>query len=193
MMTEKNNKKREIDLGNDFDVAVKVNGVRVEVSANGSVIAYTSGSVKVVGASNDDKKPAPAPGIGDVMPDGTIYAGLSPDTGEALYATPQDAPLRMKWEKAVKYAADLDAYGHKDWRLPTLRELKALYDSRHKGALKGIFNDNTGSSWYWSCRRGHPDDSSNVYYVHFSDGGDAWTGKGNYELSVRPVRAERRP
>lgn len=30
--------------------------------------------------------------IGDVMKDGTIYAGISPDTGKEMYAAPVDAP-----------------------------------------------------------------------------------------------------
>src|ERR1017187_6361513 len=29
--------------------------------------------------------------IGAVMPDGTVYAGISPDTGRAMYTTPGDA------------------------------------------------------------------------------------------------------
>src|SRR5437762_3304433 len=30
---------------------------------------------------------------GDKMPDGTIYAGISPDTHEPMYTRPSDAPL----------------------------------------------------------------------------------------------------
>jgi hypothetical protein len=33
--------------------------------------------------------------VGDKMPDGTIYAGISPDTKQAMYATPADAPTTM--------------------------------------------------------------------------------------------------
>ena len=45
--------------------------------------------------SNEDAKPeAGAPmKVGDRMPDGTIYAGTSPDTGTAMYTTSADAPL----------------------------------------------------------------------------------------------------
>ena len=28
-----------------------------------------------------------------MMPDGSIYAGVSPDTGKPMYTTPKDAPL----------------------------------------------------------------------------------------------------
>jgi hypothetical protein len=41
------NKAREISLGDDFgDVAVNVNGTRIEVGRDGSVVAYTNGPVK---------------------------------------------------------------------------------------------------------------------------------------------------
>ena len=52
--------------------------------------------------------------IGDKMPDGTIYAGISPDTNQPMYAPPTDASLTMKFNDATEYAAKLDAHGHKD-------------------------------------------------------------------------------
>ncbi|HUZ46756.1 MAG TPA: DUF1566 domain-containing protein [Terriglobia bacterium] len=109
------------------------------------------------------------PAIGDEMEDGTIYAGISPDTGKAMYATPRDASGVYDFNEAAKYASKLDAHGHKDWRLPTKNELNVLYQNRDKGKLKGTFNE-TGSypaGWYWS--------SSQTYYngawaQRFSDG-----------------------
>jgi hypothetical protein len=47
-MTQQNGKTKEISLGDDFgDVAVKVNGVRVEVHTDGSILAYTNSPVLV--------------------------------------------------------------------------------------------------------------------------------------------------
>src|SRR5437764_572294 len=63
---------------------------------------------------------------GDKMPNGSIYAGVSPDTGKAMYATPADAPLAMTFNEAQKYAAKLDAHGHRDWRIATEDELNVL-------------------------------------------------------------------
>jgi len=86
------------------------------------------------------------------MEDGTIYAGVSPDTGKPMYATPADAPTTFTFKKAAKYAKNLDAHGHKDFRVPTKSELNVLYQNRDKGKLKGTFNE-TGSDpagWYWS-------------------------------------------
>jgi hypothetical protein len=45
--------------------------------------------------------------IGDKIPDGTIYAGVSPDTGNAIYTTPAK-PLAYTFNKAKKYARKLD-------------------------------------------------------------------------------------
>src|SRR5258708_1302015 len=159
-MTGSSNTK-EISLGDGFgDVALKVNGATVEVHADGSIQAYTSGdvdaytngSVKVHSAANDssataERKP------GDEMRDGTIYAGISPDTGKAMYTKPYDEQLTFTFNEAGKYAdTTLDAYGHHDWRVPTKGELNVLRENRNEGALKGTFNV-TGSypaGWYWS-------------------------------------------
>jgi hypothetical protein len=145
--------RKEIYLGDDFgDVTIKVNGVRVEVSPYGCVLAYKDVPITVLcPVANTDSKEAagPEPEIGDTMPDGTIYAGLSPDTGKAMFATPADAPLSYTFNEARKYAKVLDAHGHQDWRVPTVDELNVLFNNR---AAIGGFNV-TGSyfpGWYRS-------------------------------------------
>jgi hypothetical protein len=60
------------------------------------------------------------------MPDGTIYAGISPDTHQPMYTTPADAPLTMQWKAAMQYAAALDANAHKDWRVPTFMKMSPV-------------------------------------------------------------------
>src|ERR1700733_10948638 len=87
---------------------------------------------------------------GDKMPDGTVFAGISPDTNKPVYATPADASLTMNFNEAQKYAAKLDAHGHNDWRVPTKTELNVLFNNR---AAIGRF-DISGSNpagWYWSA------------------------------------------
>jgi hypothetical protein len=68
--------------------------------------------------------------IGEVMPDGTIYAGVSPETGKAMFTTAADAPATCGFHEAQEYAAKLDANGHLDWRVPTRSELNVLYQNR---------------------------------------------------------------
>ena len=82
-------------------------------------------------------------------PDGTVYAGISPDTGRAMYTTPKDTGLCDSWYKAMNYAAKLDAHGHSDWRVPTKAELNELFTKR--AAISNF--DETGDinvGWYWS-------------------------------------------
>ncbi len=128
--------------------------------------------------------------VGDKMEDGTIFAGVSPDTGRNMFVTPKDASGVFAWKAAMKYAANLDANGHRDWSLPTEAELKTLYQNRNKGALKGTFNTSGTypSSFYWSSAQTpvHPDPA---FRVLFSNGSPTWMYKGS-DASVRPVRSE---
>jgi uncharacterized protein DUF1566 len=179
-------KAKEISLGDDFDAAVvQGRGVTVEWAADGSVIVYTNGSVKVKPAPANDTgaKAKAAPQVGDKVDDGTVFVGTSPETGKAMYATPADAKLTYTFNQAKDYAATLDANGHQDWRVPSKSELNVLFSSR---AAIGGFNE-TGSGpagWYWS--------SSPLYGLHgwaqrFSDGGQYGYVRGNVS-SLRCVR-----
>jgi hypothetical protein len=191
-MTEGSNRTREILLGDDFgDVAVKVNGVRVEVHTDGSILAYTNksvdaytnGPVQVHPAANDDLKAQAAPRVGDKMPDGSVYAGISPDTGKPMYTTPASAPLTMKWKQAMDYAAKLDGHGHQDWRVPTKSELNVLFNNR--AAIGGF--DISGSNpagWYWSSSQGS---NYGAWDQRSSDGGQLNDGK-DVDSSLRCVR-----
>jgi len=89
--------------------------------------------------------------IGDEMPDGTIYAGISPDTGKATYTMPQDAPGAFTFNSAARYAETLDAHSHKDWRVPTQNELDVLYQNRDKGKLKRTFDETGLEHRQYSC------------------------------------------
>jgi uncharacterized protein DUF1566 len=123
------------------------------------------------------------PKIGDKMYDGTIYAGVSPDTGKPMYATPADARLAMTSGEAKKYAAKLRAHGHRDWRLPTQGELGTLFNNC--AAIGGF--DASGlypAGWYWSSSligRWH------AWAQRFSDGYQNYGNKVSH-TSVRCVR-----
>ena len=87
------------------------------------------------------------PQPGDTMPDGTKFAGVSPDTRKAMYTTPADAPKLMNLRDAERYAQTLDDHGHKDWRLPSQAELQVLYDNR--AAIGGFEGKDYWSSGTW--------------------------------------------
>jgi len=127
--------------------------------------------------------PPAEPKIGDKMPDGTVFAGISPDTNKPMYATPADAPLTMTFNKAKEYASQLDAHGHQDWRVPTKDELNVLFNNR---AAIGGFNL-TGSDpagWYWSASQTN---GWSAWDQRFSDGYQDNDTKGGHS-SLRCVR-----
>jgi len=123
------------------------------------------------------------PRIGDKMPDGAIYAGISPDRGEPMYTTPATAIGHYNWNKGAEYCAALKRNGHQDWRLPTKDELNVLYNNR--AAIGGF--DTSGLEtfgWYWSSSEG---DRSLAWGQRFSDG-DQYYNLKTYESSVRCAR-----
>lgn len=127
------------------------------------------------------------PRLGARMPDGTIYAGISPDTKQPMYAAPDDGAY-MTFQQAQKYAAELTVGDKKDFRLPTVREMNVIFQNRDKGALKGTFNMEAkrSSSWYWYTRKRHYDDLGESAQ-HITDGLRVAAAEGN-RLSVRCVR-----
>jgi hypothetical protein len=124
------------------------------------------------------------PDVGDKMPDGTIYAGLSPDTGKPIYTTPADASLTMEWNEAMDYTSKLDAHGHQDWCLPSKDELNALFNNR---AAIGGFNvsGSEPAGWYWS---GTQTNYWGAWGQRFSDGCQYNNFTKDYHPSVRCVR-----
>jgi Protein of unknown function (DUF1566) len=124
--------------------------------------------------------------IGDVMPDGSVYGGISPDTGKAIYTTPADAKLTYTFNEAAEYAEQLNAQrylGHDDWRVPTKGELNVLFENR---AAIGEFNE-TGAppaGWYWSSSPGSYDGG---WAQRFSDGSQPNDDRRNVS-SLRCVR-----
>jgi hypothetical protein len=131
------------------------------------------------------------PRIGDRLPDGTIYAGISPDTNKPMHTTPADASLKMTFNAAQKYAKRLGtlfhktgAFSHKDWRVPTKAELNVLFNNR--AAVGGFdVSGSLAAGLYWSSSHA---DHGTVWSQRFSDGFQV--GIDGPRLSVRLVRSE---
>lgn len=130
--------------------------------------------------------------IGAVMPDGTVYAGISPDTGQAMYTTPGDVERTVRrekaqafnWEDAMNHAARFDGHSHKDWRVPTKEELNVLFSNR--AAIGGF--DESGSrhaGWYWSSSQY---DYNTAWSQLFSDGNQFYLNLKDGDSSLRCVR-----
>jgi hypothetical protein len=178
-------------ISEDFNTVV-LNGATIERSADGHLVISTPGIVitKPVPANDTAAKSKTAPQVGDKMSDGTIYAGISPDTNKPMYATPADAPLTYTFNQAQKYAGKLDAHGHKDWRAPTKGELNVLWENRNKGKLKDTFNQSGELTEGWYCSSSPKDDSPGDDYVwtqRFRTGHHTWNDR-NFAASLRCVR-----
>jgi hypothetical protein len=194
-------KKKEITIGDAFgDVTVKANGVSVEIHTDGSVLAYTTADVKKISTIANDAgnghRPAD-PLVGEKMLDGTIYAGVSPDTGRAMYAMPADASLTMTFNEAADYAEKLNSeryLGHNDWRVPKKCELDVLFNNR--AAIGGLNMSGFHlSGQYWSSSSinkydawGH-DHGLDAWAQRFSDGSQYDRFRG-FPGSVRLVRSD---
>jgi hypothetical protein len=114
-----------------------------------------------------EKTPSRQQRIGDRMEDGTIYAGISPETDKPMYTTARDAPLTMRWYQAMEYASSVAAHGHRDWRVPTKDELSVLFSNR--AAIGGFVESGSGAArWHWSSTHGKDDEKA--WAQLFSDG-----------------------
>src|SRR5262249_28415895 len=118
--------------------------------------------------------------------DGTIFAGISPDTGKPMYTTPEDAPLTYTFDQAKKYASRLDSHGHHDWHVPTKAELNMLFNNR--AAIGGFdaSHYNPGAR-YWAFMQYRS--STHAWTQRFNDGDQRWLDANQF-LPLRCVRRE---
>jgi hypothetical protein len=143
---------KEISLGDGFgEVAVKANGIRIELHADGSVDAYTAGAVKVHGAANDGLFVHPIASsdasqllrakatleIGAIESTGEhkgeIYGGILPSDNKPIWFLP--APKSMDHFNAASWATEQGG------ALPTRKQGDYLTTLNGKGgAFTELFN-----------------------------------------------------
>ena len=90
----------------------------------------STGKVALEAAANDAATVKSELKIGDVMADGTVYAGISPDTNKAIFAAPANAPGNVQSFQKRKSTRSARRPRHKDFRLPTKGELNRLFNDR---------------------------------------------------------------
>lgn len=98
----------------------------------------------------------PPPKLGEIMPDGTVYVGVSPDTGRAIFAMPHHLPSRMTWTEAQKAVTEQSFGGYSDWRLPTRNEMEHLFQTKvlSGGIYWSAKEYNRHDAWYLNCTTG---------------------------------------
>jgi hypothetical protein len=97
--------------------------------------------------------------IGHVLPDGTVYAGISLDKNKPLFVRPQDETLTMKWCDAMEYAANFEGHGKQkgSFRLPTPREMRMILDNHEKIPGLRITDQFQGvANYYWTSKKPRP-------------------------------------
>jgi hypothetical protein len=113
-----------------------------------------------------------------IMPDGTVYVGLSPTDGRPMYAMPHDLAELHTWDGAAKAAAAQTFADHTDWRVPTKEELDMLYLG--KNAVGGFQRN-----WYWSSSKYKGNDA---WVQTFDNGNQGYANESDY-FRVRCVRS----
>jgi hypothetical protein len=180
-MGEGSSTPRVIDLGDNFgNVAVRVNGVRVNVLSDGSILAYTSSSVKINGVGIDvgsdgtvNVKPGPVhvhPAANDSAVKaiheigaiesagehkGEIYSGIYPADKKPIWFS--TAPKLMDHYKAAAWAEGQGG------SLPTRKQGDYLNTLKGKGgAFTEVFNRGNSfpAGYVWLAE---PDASSSYY------------------------------
>jgi hypothetical protein len=97
--------------------------------------------------------------VSKCLPDGTIFLGSVPGQIEHLYVMPHDLCGAFSWSEAKEWARAERFGGHRDWRLPSISELKQLSLQRD---LVGSFSPCS----YWSGTTSSLD-TSKAWRVNF--------------------------
>lgn len=209
-------KDKQLRLGADF---LAVSGVKVELKDN-AIVVSTAGKVTLKPVDADDsvavpgdvaqvkqaetkvetKKEAPKQQqptsrqdlkVGEADNDGWIYAGVSPDTGKAMFVAPQDT-TNVNLAEAQAQAEALQEQGKPEARVPSLAELKVIFNNRaeiggFKTATKGVqmatylYRSSTPVQGTYANKF--------VQVVNFSSGKEQGYGKVSKSYPVRLVRS----
>jgi len=99
--------------------------------------------------------------------------------GETMQVAKEDFPNEMNWYNAMSACQNLG----NGWRLPSIDELKAMYEQLHKQGKGNLKNGGR----YWSSSE---DDANDAWYFYFEDGEASNSPYGNkdYTNQVRAVR-----
>lgn len=111
--------------------------------------------------------------------------GTISDPSTGLMWAKKGSENYLNFKEAEKYCKELSLGEHKNWRLPTLKELFALADhTKTSPAIDPIFD--CESSWYWTSTE-FAGDSDFAWMVGFGGGSTYWDTRSS-DYYVRPVR-----
>jgi len=90
------------------------------------------------------------------------------DSTTGLLWTVKDSGDDMNWSQSKDYCEKLTLEGHEDWRLPTVDELKGLYDRSQSKQYKIKGPIELGAATMWS---GSTNNSGDAWSFNFFNGG----------------------
>jgi len=145
-----NEKKKEINLGEDFGaVTVVVNGKRIEIGPDGTIGKIEPANSNTMSAIAAAKE---ALEIGDRMKDGTVVIAVDLKNNTALFAPEGIFGGNSSFDdqdSVVKQSNAQGLHGQKDWRRITDKEASSLakaWDKVAPPALQG-----SAAPWFWGA------------------------------------------
>ena len=106
---------------------------------------------------------------------------ISPDTGKKIQIAENDLEIGVNWNEAKKACNKLG----KGWRLPTIEELKIMYNDVYLNGLKVGDPLKYNFNWvYWSISEFDADHA----WAYFFDEDYAHENPKEYKFSLRAVR-----
>lgn len=95
--------------------------------------------------------------------------------------------IKKDWKGALTFCSQLQLSGHKDWRLPSVKELKKLVSKDPRdGGIKTGFKNLSASGYYWSADA-HEDSEEFAWMMNFKRGYE-YSNYKSYERHIRCVR-----
>jgi cell wall-associated NlpC family hydrolase len=166
-----NEKTKEIDLGNDFGaVALKINGIRLEIGADGKAIKITSDTPVAVTAATNTADTKKALEVGEHMKDGTVVIAVDLKKNTALFAPEGIFGGNSDFDEQdgiVKKANEQKLASHKDWRRVTDSEASALAKAWDKVAPRAM--QDSYAPWFWGASTDQFNSAGRVYRGGESD------------------------
>jgi hypothetical protein len=94
--------------------------------------------------------------------------GTVTDTAMRLMWQQQDDGQPRDWSQALAYCEGLVLAGHKDWRLPNIKELQTLVDYRYSRPAidPNFFKQQDKAGWFWSSTT-HGENPAMASYICF--------------------------
>lgn len=126
-------------------------------------------------------------GLGPMLKDNGD--GTVTDQRTGLIWQKVQASQAMSWEEALKHCATTEIAGHKDWRLPNIKELRSLSDDgKVRPSIDKSLFPGAKSASYWSSTS-QANRPERAWYVEFTTGLVTYSDKTE-KLEVIAVRDE---